>query len=381
MQTWAILIDAYRELSSRKLFWLGLFISCIVAATFGAVGLTPTGLTLLFWDVEAAFFNSTIFKPAAFYKMMFMVLGVSVWLTWGATILAILSTASIIPDFVSSGSIELMLSKPISRLRLFLTKYAVGLLFVAIQSAVFCAAAFMVIGLRGGVWELGLFLAVPFVVLIFSFLHCVCALVGMLTRSTLAAMILTGIFWLALFSVHATESFMLTWRIQRELEVESGQKRLDSLSKQLADRGIDPAAPADESSPEPPDRAVSKLLDDRARVDRDLAELTLSRENARRWHRYVFAAKTVLPKTSDSTELLRRILVKTADLPRGEDDDRDMRDSPMGRPKFPVSIREFADRQQQVMDERPAWWILGTSLGFEAMVLGIACWIFARRDF
>jgi hypothetical protein len=31
--------------------------------------------------------------------------------------------------------------------------------------------------------------------------------------------------------------------------------------------------------------------------------------------------------------------------------------------------------------ERSVWWVLGTSLLFEAVVLGMACFIFVRRDF
>ena len=30
---------------------------------------------------------------------------------------------------------------------------------------------------------------------------------------------------------------------------------------------------------------------------------------------------------------------------------------------------------------RDAWWALGTSGGFQVVVLGLAAWIFARRDF
>jgi hypothetical protein len=36
--------------------------------------------------------------------------------------------------------------------------------------------------------------------------------------------------------------------------------------------------------------------------------------------------------------------------------------------------------QEQIKD-RPVWWVVGTSLAFEAVVLGIACWVFCRRDF
>src|SRR5205085_9269224 len=105
--------------------------------------------------------------------LMFSELGVGIWLTFAALILAIVSTASLFPDLITGGAIDLYLSKPISRLRLILTKYATGLLFVALQVLVFCAASFLVIGLRGGVWEPRLFLAVPIVLCFFSYLFCI----------------------------------------------------------------------------------------------------------------------------------------------------------------------------------------------------------------
>jgi hypothetical protein len=40
--------------------------------------------------------------------------------------------------------------------------------------------------------------------------------------------------------------------------------------------------------------------------------------------------------------------------------------------------------QQQVEEEigvRDLPWIAGTSLGFEAVILGMAAWVFCRRDF
>ena len=38
-------------------------------------------------------------------------------------------------------------------------------------------------------------------------------------------------------------------------------------------------------------------------------------------------------------------------------------------------------RIQEQVNKRPVWWVVGTSLGFEAVVLLGAGWMFARRDF
>ena len=57
-----------------------------------------------------------------------------------------------------------------------------------------------------------------------------------------------------------------------------------------------------------------------------------------------------------------------------------------GPPGFLKMLDEFSDGNgrsdpQEALNQRPLWWIIGTSLGFEAVILGIACWIFCRRDF
>ena len=94
-----------------------------------------------------------------------------------------------------------MLSKPIGRSRLFLLKFLTGLLFAAIQVTVFTVASFLVIGIRGGDWEPWLFVAIPLVVLFYSYLFAVQAVIGLLTRSVIASVIGVMFFWLAIFLV------------------------------------------------------------------------------------------------------------------------------------------------------------------------------------
>jgi len=160
MQTKAIFIDAYRELNAKKLFWLTLGLNVIAVALFASIGINERGFTILFWTFDGLF-NTSIMSRETFYKFEFVTWGVPIWLSWGTVILALVSTSGIIPDLVSGGTIEPILSKPIGRIRLFLTKYLTGLLFVAAQILVFSTGCFLVLGIRAGAWEFGLFLAIP----------------------------------------------------------------------------------------------------------------------------------------------------------------------------------------------------------------------------
>ena len=79
---------------------------------------------------------------------------------------------------------------------------------------------------------------------------------------------------------------------------------------------------------------------------------------------------TALPKTTETIGLLERWVVRLANLPErppSNGPDRAMIESQL---EFAAAIRQ-----------RSPWWIVGTSLGFEVVVMGLAAWIFCRRDF
>ena len=210
IQTLALLHAAYRELNARKLFWVTLALSGLVVAAMAIVGLNEDGLTILWWQFDLAFLNTKIMPVDVFYKFIFAQLAVPYWLAWLATILALISTASIFPDMVSGGSIDILLSKPIGRARLFLTRYVTGLLFVLLQVGVFTIAAFLVIGIRGGSWEPWILISIPLVLLFYSYLFSVCALLGTITRSTIASFLITMLFWLLVFGVNSGEPVSYT---------------------------------------------------------------------------------------------------------------------------------------------------------------------------
>ena len=309
-QTWAIFLEAYRNLNSKKLFWLVLILSALVVVAFACVGINENGLKILFWQLDNDVLNTKQMPPDLFYKSMFVQIGIGIWLSWLATILALISTSGIFPDLLTSGSIDLYVSKPISRLRLFITEYVAGLLFVALQVTIFSVACFLVIGLRGGVWEPGLFLAVPLVVCFFSYLFSVCVLLGVLTRSTVAALLLTFLFWFFIWAIGTTENTLLMFKTMQEKGVdfaavqaearENNQKEHDSKEH-----------PESSKSPDQPQKAAT-----------DGSEKSQALDIA---HRIVYDVKTVLPKTTETISILERSLVKLAKLPhksQGPESDR-----------------------------------------------------------
>lgn len=378
-QTAAIFLDAYRELNAKRLFWFVLVISLLVVGSIAMVGTGPRGITVLWFEFDTPMVTSKQFPPELVYKFLFSQLAIPIWLSWIAAILALVSTAGIIPDFIASGSIELSLSKPISRARIFLTKYTAGLLFATLQVVAFSAASFLVIGLRGGAWEPRLFLAVPIVVCFFSYLYCVCALLGLLTRSTIASLLLTLLVWFSVFAMHSVEQIFLAQKVTSELRIESLTRMVASLEDQVA-REV-PRLPEAQEGAAPPVAPTQPALDARrARLAEERNEL----ERWTRWQGRFFAIKTVLPKTTETIDLLARNLLSEDDLKRFMPEDRDIPGGAAAAGMFsevPINFREQQLRIESANRSRTIGWVIGTSLAFEAVVLALACVIFIRRDF
>ncbi|HUT56999.1 MAG TPA: ABC transporter permease [Phycisphaerae bacterium] len=384
-QTLAIFTDAYRGLKARKMFWIVLIISGLVVAAFACLGITAKGLKFIVWELQFGPTTRDV-SPDVFYKSLFVGLGIKFWLAWLATILALISTAGLFPAFIARGSIDLVVARPISRWRLFLTQYAAGLLFVTFQIGIFCLASFMVIGIRGGAWEPGIFLAIPLVVCFFSYLFSICALLGLLTRSTVASLLLTLLVWFLLFSLHTSEVGVLAFKFQAENELARIRWQIDKLdarppASQAASDAQTTGAGQDPSAGER--KRLQDKYDENAKVAKIMDTVG----------RVLYGVKTVVPKTSETIGLVERVLIRTADLPPGKGPssadrppdgwERGEGDSPADtRPARSRSNAGAATRElAHTLRSRSVAWVIGTSLAFEAVILLLGVWVFSRRDF
>jgi ABC-type transport system involved in multi-copper enzyme maturation permease subunit len=394
-QTWAIFLEAYRNLNSKMLFWMVLILSGLVVAAVACMGINEHGLKIAFWQIDSDVLSTKQMAVDYFYKMIFVEIGIRYWLSLFAMILAIISTGEIFPDLMTSGSIDLFVSKPISRLRLFITEYAAGLWFVALQVTIFSAACFLVIGLRGGVWEPGLFLAVPIMVCFFSYLFSVCVLLGVVTRSTVAAILLTLLFWFFVGSVGTAENWVLMFKTMHERGVDFAAVQAESnnnksMSADIHDKPAETPSPSakksktfESSSPlaekpkpeEPPSQPTDKpkpLESPSPSAEKPQPAAPDKSSSSRAFeiaHSILYDVKTVLPKTGETFKLLERSLTKLAKLPQ--------------QPRGPETQRMQAAQMEfvEILYARSIAWIVGTSLGFEAVILFFAAIFFCRRDY
>lgn len=374
-QTLAILLDAYRELNARKMFWISVILSGLFMGVFAMFGATDDKLTFLAfeWPMPLA---------RTFYKAYLLKLAlVTIWLTWAAVILALVSTASIFPDFIASGSIDLYLSRPISRVRLFLTKYLAALLFVILQATIFSVCAYFVVGLRIGEWKPSLFLAIPLITVFYSYLFAVCVLLGMLTRSSIAALLLTILVWFVVFGLHFAEYGVLYMKVRSEALVRIQEHLIADADAEITEIRERKSA-----------MNMFGMQENSVREKRDAAakrkdEYSADVANWSWWHNVAYALKTVTPKTSETVGLLDRKIFESNELEALDEEMRQQRRIRRARiGDNEMSWRMRADQEAQLEVQRigltrSPFWIIGTSLGFEAVILLIAGWIFCRRDY
>lgn len=193
MQFWAFIVDSFRESLDRKIFWVIAAITLVVVLTLLCIGFEADRVTLAFglWDVETDHFNPASISGrqhiigVVVYALTYTVLG------WMGVILMVIATAGMFPRMLDSGVIDILASKPMSRPKLFLLKYFASMVFVLFHATVFVGLTFLVMGLRWGVWVPGYLLSVFLLVILFSYIFCVSVLVGVKTRSTAAAILIS----------------------------------------------------------------------------------------------------------------------------------------------------------------------------------------------
>jgi ABC-type transport system involved in multi-copper enzyme maturation permease subunit len=129
--------------------------------------------------------------------------GVQIWLYNYATFLLILSmfgfiaaSAGYFPDMVASGAVDILISKPVRRIDLFIGKYLGGMALYAAVAVICYTTVLVGIGIRTGVWHFSLFGALPITLFSVALLYAFVACVGVLTRSSLFALVLAYLFYL-----------------------------------------------------------------------------------------------------------------------------------------------------------------------------------------
>jgi len=247
----------------------------------------------------------------------------------GGTILLLVSvvvTAAFVPTMIRKGTLELLLVRPLPRWQLIVFTYVAALLFVAALLGLLILATWLVTGLLTGLWSPGILLALPTLLLFFAMLLSVSVFTGVVTRSAVAAMLVTVAYWAVLFVVGLMHLQVVASRIREE----------------TADKPR-PVSVADALRPRPQPARREQASSARAPFHKT------------RVARVVEGIYAVLPHSEDLDTMVDRQL---------------MRDFAVG------------GRLRQLMESPDFTWArgIGLTLAHTAAFLIAACVIFSRRD-
>jgi ABC-type transport system involved in multi-copper enzyme maturation permease subunit len=113
-----------------------------------------------------------------------------------AIIVSVIITAFFIPNMLRKGTVDLLLVKPIHRWSLLLYKYIGGLTFIFLNTTLAIVGMWLALGLRSGIWANTFLLMIFVITFYFAILYAVSALFGVLTQSSITAILITCGAWL-----------------------------------------------------------------------------------------------------------------------------------------------------------------------------------------
>lgn len=169
---WLMTLFTLRESISKKVFIaFSIFVLLMLAGIFFVV---PSNLGEELKNL-----------PNEYYRfMIFTKMGAASSLLGLGFLLSIFACASFIPSLLEKGTIDLFLSKPISRAQLLIGKYLGGALIFFIHIFVLICGIWVIIGFRFGQWDLSFLSLLLSSLFYFAILNAVLLLFGVLSKSS-----------------------------------------------------------------------------------------------------------------------------------------------------------------------------------------------------
>lgn len=293
----ALLRDAVYQVLASWVFRILVLLALILVATTFLVGFREEGVVLAglhttSWESLAAAFDETL-SPADIADMprnlveaitQIFVDYVAGMLGMG---LCIAATAFFIPEMIQKGAADVVFHKPVSRLVFYLSRYFAGLIFVATLSTLLVTGMFLGFTVASDHSDPALLWSALSLTYVFAMLHGVSMLAGVVTRSSIAAILLTLLFFFANGCVQ---------------NIWVGTQQLSAMAEELE------ALTQDELEGE----VEEEEEDDNALLDTVVDVLVFGRDA---WH-------YVMPKTMDAPVITKKMRAYvSADAPLFEDEE------------------------------------------------------------
>lgn len=190
--TYLITILTLRETFARKIF--------IVFFAISTLSLLTMGIILASTNVESfvSFFGKNNENDKLILSEILRALKLIIVspLFGIGLFLSIFSVSSLVPNMLEKGNIDLLLSKPVARYQIILGKFFGGTLVVLLNIAYLILGMWILFGIKFGVWEAAFLYSIPMITFTFAVLYSLIIIVGILTRSSILAMMLSYIIFI-----------------------------------------------------------------------------------------------------------------------------------------------------------------------------------------
>jgi ABC-type transport system involved in multi-copper enzyme maturation permease subunit len=201
--TRALFLDILYQTLDNRMFRLLVVLALVLIAPTFLLAFEKEGIDVLFgWQTigyAGLYQTFNLLPPSANAAEEAIGFAQKVFVDFFAGTLGLLfciaATAFFLPRALEKGAAENVFAKPVSRGVVLLTRYVAGLLFVGMLSVLLVFGMHLGLLVRSGYSDPGFLWSIVTLVYLFGILHAVSILVGVLTRSSVTALLATMMFF------------------------------------------------------------------------------------------------------------------------------------------------------------------------------------------
>lgn len=380
-----ILLDSFRMLKARAIFWVTLGISLFVALIYLSIGFDEKGMSFFFGltHFESDVFRGGTSASETLYVAIFTKLIAEYWLSWIAVLLGLISCAAIFPEALAEGSAGMVLTKKLSRWQVFIAKLIGSLLFVTIQVVIFVAIVFVAMRWRLGSWNPSIFWYVPLILLVFTYLYSFMVLIAVRTKSVMTALILTLVLWFISSIVGAIEGQLYEGiQMTEMMEKARGSEDQARLIREAESKAAEEVETGEAEPGEAPEGGPEETTAEAEVVEVEIQSphsgSSSDASTLKLWHKRLVAVYAVFPKTGRTMEVADRLLVINGKKGVAKGDFSVI----MMRLAFEDEggDDEYLEINEKSAERHSTGYAIGTSLLFALVMILLAAWIFCRKE-
>jgi len=198
-KTWAILRYTFRESLAKKTF-ISFFVLSTLVHLFFIFALNVDVIEGALSMVKIM--GKDVNQPDIQKALVTIQSIIASTVFTGGIFLSIFTTAGLIPAMLEKGYVELLISKPVSRSHIFISRYLGALSIMAFNVVYLILGSWLILSLKTGIWYLPYLYSIPMVIVAFAIVYALMSLVGVTSRSAgVTIMIAFTVFFLSQFLV------------------------------------------------------------------------------------------------------------------------------------------------------------------------------------